>query len=341
MAKHRAPTQITIASTTQETALHQLVERYWKTAAALAVLVAATILWFVYAQKRQAAVADASWDRLRQDVQLGSGMFPQIQAPPSSVLAGLAEDLREDAAGPWAKALEVRQRLDEGDRPGALRALEEVETTWPEHPLVTTPLLLEEGGEATTLPEHLRERVAAIEAWEAAHPSLFSNPPLPADAPRVRLNTTKGAIVVGLYREQAPKHVENFLKLVGEGAYDGTAFHRVVRDFMIQGGDPNSREGEPETWGQGGPGYTIPPEISDLRHFEHVLAAAKKPGETESSGSQFYLTTGAPHHLDGEHTVFGALVEGASVLEEIESQAVIGDRPQDPVRIESAEILNE
>ena len=110
---------------------------------------------------------------------------------------------------------------------------------------------------------------------------------------------------------------------------------------MIQGGDPNSREGDPATWGSGGPGYKIPAEITELRHFEGVLAAAKQGGETESSGSQFYITTGAPHHLDGQHTVFGALLEGEAVVGEIENGSLVEgtDRPQDPVVIESAEVL--
>ncbi len=341
MAKHKAPTQITIASTTQETFLHHWVERYWKGAALVAVAITAAILGYVVLGQRKTATADASWDRLRSDVNLGSGFFPQIQTPPATVLAGLAEELHDEKAGPWAKALEVRRRIEDADREGALRALAELEAGWPRHPLVTGRQVFEEGQPATTLPEHLRRRVEQVGTWEEAHPTLFANPPLPADAPQVRLQTSRGAIVVGLFREQAPKHVENFLKLCREGFYNGTAFHRVIRGFMIQGGDPNSREGAPDTWGQGGPEYTVPDELSDLRHFRHVLAAAKKEGEKESSGSQFYLTTGTPHHLDGIHTVFGALLDGASVVEEIESGAVVGDRPQDPVRIDSVEIVRE
>lgn len=341
MAKHKAPTQITIASTSQETFLHQLVDRYWQRAALVAVAITVGILGWVYVGQKKTATADASWDRLRSEVDLGSGFFPQIQTPTATVLAGLADDLRDDKAGPWAKALEVRRLIDDGDREGARRALGELEATWPKHPIVTSRQVFAEGEAPTTVPAHLRQRLEQVETWEAAHPTLFANPPLPDDAPRVRIVTTRGAIVVGLYKEQAPKHVENFLKLCREGFYNGTAFHRVIRGFMVQGGDPNSREGAPETWGEGGPGYTVPAELSDLRHFRHVLAAAKKDGESESSGSQFYVTTGAPHHLDGVHSVFGALIEGGSVLEEIESGAVVGDRPQDPVRIESVEIVQE
>src|SRR6185436_15276319 len=100
---------------------------------------------------------------------------------------------------------------------------------------------------------------------------------LPPDAPRVRLNTSKGPIVVGLYVDRAPKHAENFLKLCREGAYNGTKFHRVVRGSLVQGGDPNSVSGEPDSWGSGGPARAIVPENAPrLRHSKGARAGRSR-----------------------------------------------------------------
>jgi peptidyl-prolyl cis-trans isomerase B (cyclophilin B) len=271
-------------------------------------------------------------------VDFGQGFFSRIEAPEPGVLAGLAEELEDSDAGPWAKAIEIRRRFDDGDTEGALMAIEELESTWPDHPLASARIPFQEDGEPITLGEHLRARMAAVESWEAQHPALFSNPPLPEDAPRVRLETTAGTIVLGLYTDWAPKHCENFLSRCREGLYDGTVFHRVVRDFMIQGGDPNTIEGDQSTWGQGCES-TIEPEIGELRHFRHTLAAARKGADKNSSDCQFYITTADRHDLDLQYTVFGALIEGEETVEEIQSGAVVGETPQDPVRITSATVL--
>jgi peptidyl-prolyl cis-trans isomerase B (cyclophilin B) len=174
---------------------------------------------------------------------------------------------------------------------------------------------------------------------------LFSNPPLPPDAPRVRVSTSKGALVVGLYVDRAPRHAENFLRLCREGYYNRTKFHRVVRGSLIHGGDPNSIEGAPETWGSGGPETTLEPEVDPkLRHFKGALVAWKAPGETRSHGSQFFITTADQSPMDedqkgGRTVVFGLVLEGHETLEAIESSAVVEDRPQDPAVIEATEIL--
>jgi cyclophilin family peptidyl-prolyl cis-trans isomerase len=151
--------------------------------------------------------------------------------------------------------------------------------------------------------------------------------------------------VVQLYPDKAPNHVANFLKLAqapGTEGYSGTKFHRTIPGFMIQAGDPNSRSEDVTSWGQGGLDYTIPPEPSDLSHFAGVLSMAKKPTDFESSGCQFFITTNEAHHLDGVHTVFGAVVEGMDVVQQIASGEIAkdsGDRPANPVTIESVEVL--
>jgi peptidyl-prolyl cis-trans isomerase B (cyclophilin B) len=158
----------------------------------------------------------------------------------------------------------------------------------------------------------------------------------------VRIETSAGAVELALLRDLAPKHVENFLKLCAEGYYVGTRFHRVQADFMIQGGDPNSKGDDRSSWGQGGPDHTIPAEPNDWHHFAGVLSGAKKPGDAESSGSQFFITTEPAHHLDGQHTIFGAVVSGMDVVRAIASAPLAEgkiDQPAEPVTIQSTTVL--
>ncbi len=142
----------------------------------------------------------------------------------------------------------------------------------------------------------------------------------------VTIETPQGEIKLVLF-EDTPKHRENFLKLAKEGFYDGTTFHRVIDGFMIQGGDPNSKDEDPNNDGSGGPGYTIPAEITT--HHKHVrgaLAAARMGDQVnpmkESSGSQFYIVEnhdGTPM-LDEAYTVFGQVVDGLDVIDKIAEQ---------------------
>ena len=341
-SKHKAATQVTIASTTDESLLHAWVERYWKLAAAIAVTLSLLVVLRQVLAQRGVAERSESWLRLQEEVTWAS-LGGQVTTPSAGVMGGLADELQGTDAGPWARLLEAGGYVQDSQYLQASEALRRLESENPAHPLVTTEFEFEEDGSPKTLYDFLTARMGAVEAWEQEHPALFANAPPPVGSPRVRLVTSKGPIELALYAEIAPKHVENFLKLCGEGFYDGTLFHRISPGFMIQGGDPNSKDGAPETWGQGGPGYTVEPEISEeLRHFPYVLAAAKKSIDTESSGSQFYITTGSPHHLDGQHTVFGAVVAGQEIVDEICAGTIAPgtvDRPQDPVAVLRAELL--
>lgn len=130
--------------------------------------------------------------------------------------------------------------------------------------------------------------------------------------------TSKGQIVCELYPEKAPLSVTNFIQLAQNGFYNGLIFHRVVSNFVIQGGDPDGT-------GKGGPGYTIPAEIG-LLHSQGALAWARLPDQLnprkESSGSQFYITIEATPFLDGDYTVFGQTVAGMDVVKKIQ----VGDK---------------
>jgi len=133
------------------------------------------------------------------------------------------------------------------------------------------------------------------------------------------LETDRGEMVVGFYSEQAPNHVKNFLSLAQQGFYDGLAFHRIVRNFMIQGGCPNTREGEAGPPGTGGPGHTVDAEFSDLPHKRGVLSMARSQ-DPNSAGSQFFVVHSEhADFLDGQYTVFGHLTSGLDVLDSIAS----------------------
>jgi cyclophilin family peptidyl-prolyl cis-trans isomerase len=145
------------------------------------------------------------------------------------------------------------------------------------------------------------------------------------------LHTSAGPIVVELFDEDAPKTVENFRKLSTDGFYDGLAFHRVIKDFMIQGGCP-------EGTGTGGPGYTFEDEFNDHKVERGALAMANAGPNT--NGSQFFIvTTDAAPWLDGKHTVFGKITDGMDAVDAIEGTPTrSGDRPREPQTIERVEL---
>ena len=154
------------------------------------------------------------------------------------------------------------------------------------------------------------------------------------------IQTTEGEMVIELWSDVAPGHVENFKKLANQGFYDGTAFHRVIKDFMIQGGDPLTKDPKMEArWGTGDPGYKIKAEFNDRHHDRGVLSMARSQ-DPNSAGSQFFICHGTPRFLDKQYTAFGKLIKGDDVLEKI---ATTQTRPQDrPVKrmgVESVKIV--
>ena len=145
------------------------------------------------------------------------------------------------------------------------------------------------------------------------------------------MNTSEGAITFELFDEEAPKTVANFRTLASEGFYDGLIFHRVIKDFMIQGGCP-------EGTGTGGPGYSFEDEINEHKIVRGALAMANAGPNT--NGSQFFIVTAkACPWLDGKHTVFGQVSEGMDVVEHIEGASTDhADRPSEPMGIDSIEL---
>jgi cyclophilin family peptidyl-prolyl cis-trans isomerase len=142
------------------------------------------------------------------------------------------------------------------------------------------------------------------------------------------MQTSEGAITLDLFDQDAPKTVENFRKLAAEGFYDGLSFHRVIKDFMIQGGCPQGT-------GTGGPGYTFEDEINSHKVVKGALAMANAGPNT--NGSQFFIVTAdACPWLDGKHTVFGQVTDGMDVVDKLDAAPTDrGDRPSEPLIIES------
>ncbi len=145
------------------------------------------------------------------------------------------------------------------------------------------------------------------------------------------LRTTEGDIALELFNDAAPKTVSNFTELAGKGFYDGVAFHRIIKDFMIQGGDPTGT-------GTGGPGYQFEDEFNEHKIVRGALAMANAGPDT--NGSQFFIvTTEAAPWLDGKHTVFGQVTGGMDVVDQIEGSETDGrDKPLSEVRIESVQL---
>ena len=135
------------------------------------------------------------------------------------------------------------------------------------------------------------------------------------------IKTTAGEIVVEFWTDVAPRTVENFKKLARQGFYDSTAFHRIVKGFMIQGGDPLTRDTQAEgRWGTGGPGYQINAEFNDKAHVRGVISMARSQNP-DSAGSQFFICLSDARFLDRQYTAFGRLIKGDDVL------GAIGDTP--------------
>lgn len=161
---------------------------------------------------------------------------------------------------------------------------------------------------------------------------------------RVVLVTNFGTITLGFYPAKAPATVKNFVQLAKSGFYDGTKFHRVIRNYMVQGGDPNTKDDTKQaTWGQGGPGYSIKGEVNDTRHARGVISMANS-GSPDTAGSQFFICHREAQHLNKGYTAFGAIEDGGGldVLDAIANVPCSGEegsRPLSPVVLQQAVVL--
>ncbi len=176
---------------------------------------------------------------------------------------------------------------------------------------------------------------------EAQTPALAFDPATLPEEPVFELKTSEGTMVIKLYKD-TPQHRDNFVKLASERYYDNILFHRVIKGFMIQCGDPESRGAEPnKRLGSGGPGYTVPAEfVATLKHKKGAIAAARTGDSVNpqkaSSGSQFYIVQNEEtcSQLDGSYTVFGEVIQGIEVIDKIAATTTgAADRPVKDIRI--------
>jgi len=130
------------------------------------------------------------------------------------------------------------------------------------------------------------------------------------------IETNQGKIEFNLLPDLAPETVRNFIKLANSGFYDGTLFHRIIPGFMIQGGDPNTKQPDKSKWGQGGPGYSLKAEFSSRSHLSGIVSMARAT-DPDSAGSQFFIVTTDSTFLNGQYTVFGEVIEGMDVADKI------------------------
>jgi peptidyl-prolyl cis-trans isomerase B (cyclophilin B) len=159
------------------------------------------------------------------------------------------------------------------------------------------------------------------------------------------IKTNEGEMVIQFWTDAAPNTIQNFKKLARKGLYDGTIFHRIVKGFMIQGGDPNSKDPAKEsTYGAGDPGYTIKAEFNNHSHDRGVISMARGP-DPDSAGSQFFICLAPVRRLDGQYTTFGKLSKGDDVLDKIGNTPVERNaqgemsKPTTRVVIESVKIV--
>ena len=147
------------------------------------------------------------------------------------------------------------------------------------------------------------------------------------------VETKFGEITLKFFPDVAPNHVNSFIELASEGFFDGTTFHRVVPDFVIQGGDPNSKSDDRSKHGTGGPGYTLKAEFSKLPHTRGTVSMARS-ADPNSAGSQFFICVADTPFLDGQYTVFGEVIDGMNVVDEIVAQPRDSrDNPNERVEI--------
>src|SRR6266705_3344649 len=182
-------------------------------------------------------------------------------------------------------------------------------------------------------------------ALGAANINAEENKPMNTPNEVAVIKTSEGDIVVQFWTDAAQNTIENFKKLARSGFYDGTIFHRIVKDFMIQGGDPNSKDpGKESSYGQGGPDYKIKAEFNDHSHDRGVISMARS-SDPDSAGSQFFICLAPVPRLDGQYTTFGKLIKGDDVLKKIGDTPVTrsstgeNSKPTKRVVIESIKIV--
>ncbi len=336
MAKHKSATEVTVV-TEEKSLLQQWVDKHWIKMAGLGVVLACVVLFNQSKNQRAQQAKGDAWNGLLA----AEGELDEVQAA--------TNELADPRLKGWGQALVAQEALIAEEPSVAADALTEL-TSNSDHILNSMAFGVETDDGRVSPAAFAQKALSAQVAWEAAHPDALSNPAPAEGSPKVVMHTSEGDIEITLYQAQAPKHVENFLKLTDEEFYNGILFHRVLNNrgmSMIQAGDPNTKEEDVTKWGQGGPGYTQKAEKNGLIHDEGYLSAAMPGNSQDSSGSQFFLTLSRMHHLDGRHTIFGKITGGMDIATKIleapirdaDPESGTRDIPVDPASITSIDKL--
>jgi cyclophilin family peptidyl-prolyl cis-trans isomerase len=333
MAQHKAPTSITIASVDEKSGLAEFVDRYWKIALVLTLAVVAALMFRQKMHSQHEQEEAQAWDKILQVT--GTGMTGKVED-----LVGVADQIRGTNAAPSALYFAAVMAAQDGKYEEAKSLLGRLRKEYPNSSIVVAPLVQTTGGPLQSDAALLESRIDAQIAWRAQHPTLVGLPELPANAPKVKINTDRGTIVVGLYTDRAPHHAEAFLKLAREGSFNGMKFHRVIADRLIQSGDPNTLKEDVTAWGSGELGTAQDPEPNDLAHFVGALGSVPRVGAKGSNGSQFQILLAEDHGLDANSVVFGKVLEGLDVAKGISASKTVTstDRPEEPPTIQSTEV---
>jgi len=324
--QHKAPTQVTLVKE-EKSAFALWVESNWRMGMILAGVVTAAILASQFLRQKSAQEVSDRWEALRQLT---------LTEDPARIVAEAGSLPPEQAdLARWEAA---RIAAQDGEYGQALASLGQIAPTNDLLARLTLPIG-KDGAEVTAL-ESARRRVEGLQALEAQLGPKLENPAPPADAPKVRLTTDQGPIVIVLFPDRAPKHVANFLARVDDGTYTNLKFHRVEKGRLVQTGDPNTREGVPATWGQGGAGDKVDTEGKNgLIHVPYAVGMARAGADPKSSGSQFYVTLSRQHGFDEDYTVFGMVLDPQSraTLDKIADAPIEeGSRPKTPPVLLSA-----
>ena len=188
--------------------------------------------------------------------------------------------------------------------------------------------------DTATTSEETTTTAAAAETTSSAEPAQQEKPMSAYENKIAEIHTTAGQIDVRFFPDVAPNHVKNFIDLAEKGFYNGTKFHRVIPGFMIQGGDPNTKAGNPMMWGTGGSGTNVKAEFNSVQHKRGILSMARS-GHPDSASSQFFIMVADYPSLNGQYSAFGQVVKGMDVADKIVSAPRDpNDRPDNPTAIE-------
>lgn len=287
---------------------------------------------------------EARWNRFGEIMELRSSAKISDRSALDAYLKLLASDAKNTELAPFILYSTASLYYQLEDLKGAKKQIDSLKKDFPNHYLNTremTALRIEVDEEGSTTSDHALRVIGRQAEWRKENPVPWKEPE-PAASPKVVLETDKGDLVIVLYPEAAPKHVENFLKLVGKGFYDGVWFHRVD-GFRILVGDSNTKKENEKKgllMGAGGPDYQIDQEPNLVQHTRGTISGKIVRTTGKSHGSQFAINTGYPTFLDLRSTVFGRVESGIEVADQIAALPLENFiRPKEKVYIKSARIL--